>query len=166
MEMEPKQAPEGTLVRRLYEPCTYYHAFRDLSDSKELLDCVEQLLGPNFCFHYSKLNMKPPSIGSIVEWHQDLKYYPLTNRDSLAVLFYLDDADRQNGCLQVIPGRHLGPSLDHTLNGVFQGRITESIDLSEAVPLEGHAGTAIFMHGMPPMLQLRIRRPNLEGLLF
>ena len=44
-------------------------------------------------FHYSKINMKPPSIGSVVEWHQDLSYYPLTNSSSLAVLIYLDDAD-------------------------------------------------------------------------
>lgn len=27
MEMEPGQAPEGTAVRRLYEPCSYYDAF-------------------------------------------------------------------------------------------------------------------------------------------
>jgi phytanoyl-CoA hydroxylase len=150
MEMEPKQPQEGTLVRRIYEPCTHYTTFRRLADCEELLDCVEQLLGPNLCFHYSKLNMKPPSIGSVVEWHQDLLYYPLTNRDSVAVLFYLDDTDRQNGCLQVIPRKHLGPPLDHTLNGVFQGRITEPVDESEAVSLEGSAGTAIFMHGMTP----------------
>ena len=57
--------------------------------------------------------MKPPEIGSAVEWHQDLSYYPLTNRDSLAVLFHLDDADAENGCLQILPGRHEGRLLDH-----------------------------------------------------
>jgi phytanoyl-CoA hydroxylase len=150
MEMEPNQGPEGTMVRRLYEPCTYYPRFRALSESKGLLDCVEQLLGPNLNFHYSKLNMKPPSIGSVVEWHQDLVYYPLTNRDSLAVLFYLDDADSGNGCLRVIPKRHLGPALDHTLNGIFQGRVTEAVDEAAAIALEGGSGTAIFMHAMTP----------------
>jgi phytanoyl-CoA hydroxylase len=150
MEMEPNQGPDGTMVRRIYEPCTYYPRFRDLSESKELLDCVEQLLGPNINFHYSKLNMKPPSIGSVVEWHQDLVYYPLTNRDSLAVLFYLDDAGNSNGCLRVIPKRHLGSALDHTLDGIFQGRVTEPIDESSAAALQGGSGTAIFMHGMTP----------------
>jgi phytanoyl-CoA hydroxylase len=96
MEMEPNQPPDGTRVRRIYEPCTHYVRFRALSESGELLDSVAQLLGENLVFHYSKLNMKPPTIGSVVEWHQDLAYYPLTNSDSLAVLFYLDDADRQN----------------------------------------------------------------------
>jgi ectoine hydroxylase-related dioxygenase (phytanoyl-CoA dioxygenase family) len=150
MEMEPNQGPDGQKVRRLYEPCTHYPRFRALSDSAEVLNSVEQLLGPNLMFHYSKLNMKPPAIGSVVEWHQDLAYYPLTNRDSLAVLFYFDDADTTNGCLQVIPGQHLGGAMDHTLEGFFQGRITEPVDVCRAVPLAGKAGSVIFMNGMTP----------------
>ncbi len=150
LEMEPGQGPEGTLVRRIYEPCTYYARFRALSESEKLLDVVEQLLGPNLTFHYSKINMKPPAIGSVVEWHQDLAYYPLTNRDSVAILFYLDNADSSNGCLQVIPGCHCGPSLDHTRDGFFQGRITEPVDESKAIAVEGRAGTAIFLHCMMP----------------
>lgn len=150
LEMEPHQPPEGTRVRRLYEPCTHYPRFRELSESGKMLDCIEQLLGPNLMLHYSKLNMKPPEIGSVVEWHQDLSYYPLTNRDSLAVLLYLDDADLTNGCLKVIPGLQEGPLMDHTHEGFFQGKITESVDESKAVPVAGKAGTAIFMHCMTP----------------
>ena len=93
LEMEPHQQPQGRKVRRLYEPCTYYPRFRALSESKDLLDAVEQLIGPNLIFHLSKVNMKPAELGSVVEWHQDLTYYPLTNTDSVTVLFYLDDAD-------------------------------------------------------------------------
>ena len=150
MEMEPHQAPDGTRIRRIYEPCTHYGVFRALSESAGLLDAVEQLLGPHLRFHYSKINMKPPAIGSVVDWHQDLAYYPLTNRDSLAVLFYLDDTDRTNGCLQVIPSLHTGRLLDHTFDGLFQGRITETVDESKAVPLGGKRGTAIFMNAMTP----------------
>jgi phytanoyl-CoA hydroxylase len=150
LEMEPDQPPEGTQVRRIYEPCTYYSRFRDLSVSGKLLDRVQQLIGPNIVFHYSKINMKPPRIGSVVEWHQDLSYYPLTNRDSVAVLLYLDDADCSNGCLQVIPGRHTGPLMNHSRDQIFRGKITEPVDDSRLVPIEGRAGTAIYMHGMTP----------------
>jgi phytanoyl-CoA hydroxylase len=150
MEMEPHQPPDGTQIRRIYEPCTYYSPFRALSESAALLDAVEQLLGPDLQFHYSKINMKPPAIGSVVEWHQDLAYYPLTNQDSLAVLFYLDETDRTNGCLQVVPGPQSRRLLDHTHDGFFQGRITELVDESKAVSLEGSAGSAIFMNGMTP----------------
>jgi ectoine hydroxylase-related dioxygenase (phytanoyl-CoA dioxygenase family) len=150
VEMEPDQSPEGTRVRRIYEPCTYYPVFRSLSESQRLLDAVSDLIGPDLSFHYSKINMKPPSVGSAVEWHQDLAYYPLTNPDSLAVLFYLDDADKRNGCLQVLPGSPGRPLLDHSRGGLFQGRITEPLDESRAVPLEGKAGGAIFLHALTP----------------
>jgi phytanoyl-CoA hydroxylase len=150
LEMEPNQGPEGRKVRRLYEPCTHYPRFRSLSESKALLDILEQLIGPNLIFHLSKVNMKPAALGSVVDWHQDLTYYPLTNADSVTVLFYLDDADSANGCLQVIPGVHKERVLDHTSGGVFQGRVTEAIDPSKAVFLEGKAGSAIFMHCLAP----------------
>jgi phytanoyl-CoA hydroxylase len=150
LEMEPNQRPEGQLVRRIYQPCSHYPLFHEFSDSPRLLDAVEMLLGPNLTFHYSKINMKPPAIGSVVEWHQDLTYYPLSNDSSLAVLIYLDDADAGNGCLQVIAARHKAPVFSHTRNGYFVGKIAESIDESEAIPLEGKAGTAIFMHCLTP----------------
>lgn len=150
VEMEPNQPPDGELLRRIYEPCTYYEPFRDFSESAKLLDCVEQLLGPDLEFHYSKINMKPPAIGSVVEWHQDLSYYPLTNADSVSILIYLDDADRSNGCLQVLPGRHGHKPMDHTRDGFFQGRVTEDVDESQATALEGPAGSVIFMHCLTP----------------
>ncbi|HKW98026.1 MAG TPA: phytanoyl-CoA dioxygenase family protein [Bryobacteraceae bacterium] len=149
MEMEPDQPPDGTKVRRIYEPCTYYPRFRALADSGKLPESVAQLIGENLLFHYSKINMKPPAIGSVVEWHQDLAYYPLTNTDSLAVLFYLDDSDRSNGCLQVIPGPHQ-EIWNHSQDGFFRGQITEQVDASKSVAIEGAAGTAIFLHGMTP----------------
>ena len=132
LEMEPNQGPEGRKVRRIYEPCTHYPRFRALSESKDLLDVIEQLIGPNLMFHLSKVNMKPAALGSVVDWHQDLTYYPLTNTDSVTVLFYLEDADRSNGCLQVIP-RAQQKVLDHTAQGFFQGRVTETVDASRAV---------------------------------
>jgi len=150
LEMEPNQASGGAFVRRVYEPCTYYSRFRALSESERLLRCVEQLLGSNLLFHYSKINMKPPNIGSVVEWHQDLSYYPLTNHDSVSILFYLDDATSGNGCLQVIPGCHRSPLMNHTRDGFFQGRITDPVDTSGAAYLEGKAGSAIFLHCMTP----------------
>jgi len=148
LEMEPSQAADGTKVRRIYDPCTHYDAFRDLACGDKLVDCVAQIVGPDVLFFSSKVNIKPPEIGSVVEWHQDMAYGPLTNRSVVAVLIYLDDADVGNGCLQVIPGQHR--MLDHSLNGIFQGRITEALDTSKAVPIEGGRGTTIFFDGLVP----------------
>ena len=150
VEMEPDQPPEGALVRRVYDPCTHYPRFVGLSENERILDCVEQLIGPDIIFESSKVNMKPPQIGSVVEWHQDGAYGVLTNLDNLAVLMYMDDANRSNGCTQVIPGLHKEPLLDHSSNGYFTGKVTEVLDTSKAVPIEGNAGTLIFLHSMVP----------------
>ncbi len=95
--------------------------------------------------------MKPPSIGSVVEWHQDTYYYPLTNASSPAVSIYLDDADVQNNCLQVIPGCSYGALPNHTQEGYFVGKIVDPVDESEAVSLAGKAG-GFFKHCMHPSL--------------
>jgi len=148
LEMEPNQPAEGTKVRRIYDPCTHYDLFRDLACGDKLVDSMVQLLGPDVVFFSSKINVKPPEIGSVVEWHQDMAYGPLTNRSVVAVLIYLDDADLSNGCLQAVPGQQR--MLDHSLNGIFQGRITESLNTSKAVPIEGKRGTTIFFNGLVP----------------
>ena len=158
VEIEPDQSSSETKVRRIYEPCEYYAPFRSYSDSPEVLDVVEQLIGHNIYLHYSKLNMKPAKLGSVVDWHQDLSYFPSTNGDSLAILIYLDDADTENGCLMALPKRHENDLMDHTSSGVFQGRITETIDESDAENLVGKAGTAIFVHCLTP----HASRPNLS----
>jgi len=148
LEMEPGQPPNGTKVRRIYEPCTYYEVFKKFSESPKLVDALEQLLGPDIVYTSSKINVKPAEVGSVVEWHQDMAYGPLTNRSVVAILIYLDDADLKNGCLQVIPGQFR--MLDHSRDGIFQGRITEPLDTSKAIPLEGKKGAANFFNGLAP----------------
>jgi len=150
LEMEPDQDYSGRLVRRIYDPCTKYEPFVNLSENIEVLNCVEQLIGPNLVFNQSKINMKLPQIGSEVEWHQDMAYGLLTNKKCLALLLYLDDADKTNGCLQVIPQQHNNRLFDHSLKGVFQGKVTENIDKNSAVAIEAEAGTVIFLHCMTP----------------
>src|SRR5262249_27813859 len=142
MEMAPARDPSDRMIRRIYEPCEHYALFREYAESAAILDAVQRLIGDNLLLHYSKLNMKPAEVGSVVEWHQDLSYYPLTNHDSLAVLIYLDDADETNGCLRALPGRHRAELMDHTTSGGFQGCITQPVDETEAVNLASKAGAA------------------------
>jgi ectoine hydroxylase-related dioxygenase (phytanoyl-CoA dioxygenase family) len=40
--------------------------------------------------------------------------------------------------------------MDHTLNGIFQGCVTEPVDTTKAVFLEAKAGSVILMHGLTP----------------
>ncbi|MDK1290628.1 phytanoyl-CoA dioxygenase family protein [Pseudoalteromonas umbrosa] len=141
-ELEPK---DGTVIRRIWSPTKKHTAFWDIAKAPELLDKLSCLIGDNIEFHYSKMNMKGPKVGSIVEWHQDFAFYPHTNSDLLTVLIALDDMKIENGCLKVVPGSHKQGLYDHFRDGFFSGKISE-VDESKAVNLEVKAGGAIFLH--------------------
>jgi phytanoyl-CoA hydroxylase len=161
MELEPEPIDGLRVPRRIYNPFELHKTFSALATDDRILDRIETLVGPNIALQHSKLNMKPAKVGSIVEWHQDLAYFPHTNDDLVTLLIYLDDATEQNGCLQVLP-RHHTNYFDHRLpNGDFAGMITEPIAdgrFGRPVPLPALAGSAIFMHPITPHSSL----PNLS----
>jgi phytanoyl-CoA hydroxylase len=144
-ELEPK---DSSIVRRIWSPTKRHPYFERLAADPRLLDILEQLIGPNILFHYSKLHMKGPRVGSVVEWHQDFSYYPHTNTDLATALIYLDDADVENACLHALPGSHKRGLANHYVDGYFRGKVTsmEAPDLSRAMPLAAPAGSVIFLH--------------------
>lgn len=155
LELEPRSTKEKPVLRRLKSPFDLHEAFRNLATDDRLLDRVQSLIGPSIQLQHSKLNMKPAGVGSPVEWHQDLSYFPHTNPDLVTVLVYLDEATKENGCLQVIPRHHHHFLECHTHDGAFAGMITEDVSrYGEPVPLQGLAGSAIFMHCMTPHASL------------
>ena len=90
-----------------------------------------------------KLNLKLPG-GSPYPWHQDWSCCWRAHTDELLTCFvYLDDADLANGCLQVIPGSHLGRPV-HPFRGGGHFEVDPSVvDVSLAVPVPLTAGDMI-----------------------
>ena len=153
LELEPEPVEGRPVVRRIYNPYDVHETFRQLANSPELVDCVEALIGPNLNLQHSKMNMKPPAVGSVVEWHQDLAYFPHTNDDLVTLLIYLDDATQENGCLRVLPRNHTHFFDHHGPDGYFAGMITEELEsgrFGQPVALEAPAGSVILMHCMTP----------------
>lgn len=163
MELEPEAVDGERVPRRIYDPFLAHETFRAMGTDARVLDRIEDLIGPDICCNLSKLNMKPAKVGSVVDWHQDLTYYPHTNADLVTVLVYLDDATVENGCLQVIP-RHQHAYFSHSdKQGNFAGMITEDLDsgrFGKPIPLEAPAGSVIFMHCILPHSSLPNRSPN------
>jgi non-heme Fe2+,alpha-ketoglutarate-dependent halogenase len=71
-----------------------------------ILDCVEDLLGPNFYQWGSNMLCKMPREGLYIPWHQDLYDWPLWPPEVLTVWIAFDDVDEENGCLKFLPGTH------------------------------------------------------------
>ena len=163
LELEPEPVDGERVPRRIFSPYDQHETFRDLAHDPRMLDRIESLIGGHFNLQHSKLNMKPAKVGSAVEWHQDMAYFPHTNDDLVTALVYLDDATEENGCLQVLP-RHHTHYFDHAgADGRFAGMITEDLEpFGKPRSLPAPAGSAIFMHCITPHASLpnRSSRPR------
>ncbi|MFO0929322.1 MAG: phytanoyl-CoA dioxygenase family protein [Gemmataceae bacterium] len=68
---------------------------------------ASQLLGGPVRFWHDQLFCKPAKHGGVVAWHQDYSYWTRTTPMAhLTCWIGLDDAARDNGCVQYIPGSH------------------------------------------------------------
>ncbi|HTL30908.1 MAG TPA: phytanoyl-CoA dioxygenase family protein [Tepidisphaeraceae bacterium] len=155
LELEPEPIEGQRVPRRIFSPYDQHETFRSLAHDPRLLDKIESLISPNFNLQHSKLNMKPAKVGSAVEWHQDMAYFPHTNDDLVTTLVYLDDATEENGCLQVLPRHHTHYFEHANEEGKFAGMITEDLSsFGKPVPLPAPAGSVIFMHCITPHASL------------
>ncbi len=75
---------------------------RLVSDDR-LLDIAEKFVGPNIALFASHYIAKCPFDGQAVLWHQDGTYWPLEPMEVVTLWLAIDDSDRENGCMRVIP---------------------------------------------------------------
>jgi len=78
-----------------------------------ILDVVEDLIGPNILCWGSIFWTKEARSTSFVSWHQDVTYWGLTDGDVVNVWVALSPANETSGCMSVLPGSHLQPTLPH-----------------------------------------------------
>jgi len=136
-------------VRRIKQPQNYDKIFKKLLLYPSIIQKVISLIGNNFRIHNGKMNLKSPSAGDLVDWHQDWAFYPHSNDDVLAVGVMLDDMTLENGTVLFVPETHKGEVYDHHHNGYFAGAIDiekNKIDLSNTKEITGKAGTITIHH--------------------
>ncbi len=141
--------PDTPQVRRIKLPHKAHLGFRAFAGHPSVVDPVSSLLGPNVRLHGGKINLKSGAGGDAVEWHQDWAFYPHTNDDMLAVGVMLDDMDKDNGPVLMLPGTHTGPVHDHHVEGAFAGAMdikSCGIDFGKARTVTGKAGSISIHH--------------------
>ena len=136
----------------------YDLSFLNYARNTDIVDMVEQILGPNFALWNSSFFAKPARGGRRTPWHQDGEYWPIRPIATCTVWIAIDDATPDNGCLQVIRGSHKAKRLfkhrttdstDVTLN---QELLESEYDLNKAVDVVLEAGQislhdVFLMHG-------------------
>lgn len=87
----------------------------DISAHPQILNYVEDILGPNFYLWASEFITKAPRTDKTVPWHQDAHYWPLTPHNTVTVWLAFGDVDEENGAMKVIPGTHKGGLIKHRI---------------------------------------------------
>lgn len=103
----------------LTEPHPKHPFWLELCRHPRVLDAVESVLGPDLILIMSHLIVKRAEDGLPVAWHQDNTYWhSVQGTDVTTVWLAIDDTDRANGCMQVIPCTHEGyPEMDKISTG-------------------------------------------------
>jgi ectoine hydroxylase len=134
------------------------------------VDPMKHLVGdPEPGLFTEKLNLKRPIHGGVNPLHQDYPYWVEGSQDASRIataMLFLDDADRENGCLEVLPGSHLSgkwptrPDADAFGQNEMDPAACEGLEL---VPVEVPAGSVVYfgaflVHRSAPNRSARERR--------
>jgi len=131
-------------------------AYGLLTKSERMIHSVDQLMDGNtaVCHFHSKLMQKEPKVGGAWEWHQDYGYWYknefLFPDQMMSVMIAITEANKENGCLQVIKGSHKMGRIEHGFAGEQVGASQHYVDLAlktmELVYVEIMPGDALFFH--------------------
>ncbi|MBA2481686.1 MAG: phytanoyl-CoA dioxygenase family protein [Planctomycetes bacterium] len=140
-----------------------------MSRSDEILDILEQLIGPDIYLFHSKLMMKAAHDGTFTPWHQDWGYWQYGNIQPSQVncMLAIDAADEENGSIRFVDGSHLQGPVDHArfASSSFSIGLEGGLDAFPSTLLEFAPGDAVFfgplvIHGSGPNASARDRRAN------
>ncbi|MEM7254724.1 MAG: phytanoyl-CoA dioxygenase family protein [Pseudomonadota bacterium] len=121
-------------------------SFLEFARDPNILDMVEQVIGPNFALWNSSFFAKPAYTGNKTPWHQDGEYWPIRPVATCTVWLAVDDSTPENGCLRVIKGSHKRQQLlQHETNSAPNLTLNQELpkseyDESQAVDLVLKAG--------------------------
>ena len=87
-----------------------YHSFckgiANIMMNTKILDCVEDIIGPNIIAWGSHFFCKNPGDPKTVPFHQDASYWPFETSRTVTVWLAIDDADSENSAMMFIPQTH------------------------------------------------------------
>jgi phytanoyl-CoA hydroxylase len=101
----------NAMLPRKYQPHLQGNIYERLAAS-----IARQLVGELATLDYDQfLAKRPNKPDAVFTWHQDLGYWPTNTPETHTATcsLALDDADSENGCLQVLPGSHKGQLRPH-----------------------------------------------------
>lgn len=134
------------MLRKIQGAVFYLASVKEVFTTGKMLDCMEDIMGPELYYHSSKVMFKPANGGAAKPWHQDAAYWRQFAPKQVTVWIAIDDATEENGCIWAIPGSHKLGLIPHVAKEL---QVPESrLDLTQAVPVPVRAGGLLIFHSL------------------
>jgi phytanoyl-CoA hydroxylase len=147
-QADPESVPLEERFRKLNQldllPALWDHWYA----GPPVLDLLRQFLGDDVLRKYASAFLKPARVGGPTPWHQDIGLWRDRNADAVNGWVAIDAATVSNGCLEVLPGSHRGPVVEHvTYDDSLHAELPrERVDGIDSVPVELEPGDTVFWH--------------------
>tara|TARA_B100000686_G_scaffold348440_1_gene439489 strand:- start:430 stop:1269 length:840 start_codon:yes stop_codon:yes gene_type:complete len=143
-----KDVPELLSVK----PHILFRWLFELGTTPNLLDAMEDILGPNLFLTTCAIWPKKANDPSFVTWHQDSAYFGYDPMDVWGAWIAITDSRADNGCLKYLPGSHKNPEMEHEEtfdknNMLSRGqRILDDFNPDAAIDVELKPGECTIHH--------------------
>lgn len=144
-------------LHKIQGVCVADERVLDLTREPVLLDCIEDLIGPDIDVFGTKFFPMLGRQSTSTSWHQDNHYFGTNSDRVVSCAIYLEATDRENGCLQVVPRSHRsGTLVAHAPGkGEWAHGSWAKVEESEARDVICPAGTVVLfsanlLHGALP----------------
>jgi hypothetical protein len=151
-------------IRQVWPVLDLSPTFARLAQDERLLALFQSLFEDIPVLFEDKLNYKYPHGSSPFLWHQDLVYWQGYSPRLVSAMIYLDEATEENGCLEVVPGRHregLLPTRMEQAGLIREHQILPaSLNTTESVKIVGPPGTLLLFSCTTPHASQANHSPN------
>ena len=138
-------------MHKIHHPSCYCPEFLARVRDPRLTDPLVDILGPDILGINNLFIWKAPKIGLGFPWHQDKFYFRnrFNTETTIGTWTAIDPANRENGCLYVIPGSHKWDIFEHDdLEGSQQQefKLARGASDTDGVAVEVPPGAVIWFH--------------------
>ena len=138
-------------MHKIHHPSCYCPEFLTRVRDPRLTDPLVDILGPDILGINNLFIWKAPKIGLGFPWHQDKFYFRnrFNTETTVGTWTAIDAADRENGCLYVVPGSHKSDIFQHDdLEGSQQRefKLAQGVRDEDGVAVEVPPGAVIWFH--------------------
>jgi 2-aminoethylphosphonate dioxygenase len=146
---QPSPAGNGECLFDGFDPiCDLSKRCAAVANDPHLLDVLGHIYGEPACHFKDKLIYKPPGAGGYA-LHQDFIAWRGFPRSFVTVVVPIDDADEENGCIEVFPGAHRDGYLSAE-DGDYHELPAARVDERTAAKLTLRAGDIAIFGGFLP----------------